>query len=60
MDGDYAESNPFSGGTGNWDQTLIDWIVRVVRNFHPVVGGASGQAAAQDQRISKSRLDRAA
>ena len=53
---DYAESNPFSSGTGNWDQTCIDWIVRVVRDFNPIVGGSSVQAAAQVQHISDNKV----
>jgi putative DNA methylase len=53
---DYAESNPFSNGTGNWAQTCIDWIVRVIREFNPAAGGTSLQAAAQDQQISVGKL----
>lgn len=53
---DYAESNPFSTGTGNWEKTCIDWIFRVVREFNPKVGGSSVQAAAQDQTISINKV----
>lgn len=53
---DYAESNPFSSGTGNWDQTCIDWIVRVVRNFHSTANGHAAQEAAQDQKTSKCKV----
>lgn len=53
---DYAEANPFSNGTGNWEQTCIDWIVRVVRNFHPIVRGCVTQEAAQDQRTSEGKV----
>lgn len=53
---DYAESNPFSSGTGNWDQTCIDWIVRVVRELNPKVSGISFQAAAQEQTISTNKV----
>jgi putative DNA methylase len=53
---DYAESNPFSAGTGNWEKTCIDWIARVVREFSPKAGGFSVQAAAQDQKISINKV----
>jgi putative DNA methylase len=53
---DYAESNPFSSGTGNWDQTCMDWIVRVIREFNPAARGKSVQAAAQDQDISINKV----
>jgi putative DNA methylase len=53
---DFAESNPFSKGTGNWEQTCIDWIVRVVREFSPKTGGVSVQAAAQDQDLSSNKV----
>jgi len=29
---DFAESNPFSDGSGNWNQTCISWIIRVIEN----------------------------
>lgn len=53
---DYAESNPFSAGTGNWEKTCIDWIVRVLREFNSKVSGSSVQAAAQDQEISLNKV----
>ncbi len=53
---DYAESNPFSKGTGNWDQTCIDWIVRVIREFKPMAAGHATQAAAQSQNISINKV----
>ncbi len=53
---DYAESNPFSAGTGNWVQTCVDWIVRVVREFDPPAKGSSTQAAAQNQTISRHKV----
>lgn len=54
---DYAESNPFSAGTGNWSQTCMDWIIRVIRNFAPSgVGGVSTQAAAQEQSLSTHKV----
>jgi putative DNA methylase len=53
---DYAESNPFSGGTGNWSQTCMEWIVRVVRDCDPKVPGVATQAAAQEQRLSTQKV----
>ncbi len=53
---DYAESNPFSSGTGNWEKTCIDWIARVVQEFSPMANGQSHQAAAQTQRISENKV----
>ena len=53
---DYAESNPFSGGTGNWSQTCMEWIVRVIRDCDPKVAGVATQAAAQDQRLSTQKV----
>lgn len=53
---DYAESNPFSAGTGNWSQTCVDWIIRVVQDFDPRASGVSVQAAAQDQSLSRQKV----
>jgi len=53
---DFAESNPFSSGTGNWEQTCVDWIVRVIREINPTVNGTATQAAAQDQTISQNKV----
>jgi len=53
---DYAEANPFSSGTGNWEQTCVDWIVRVVRNLQPIVGGFATLEPAQNQTTSKNKI----
>jgi putative DNA methylase len=53
---DYAESNPFSDGTGNWEQTCISWVVRVLQNFTPAAGGICKQADATQQSISKNKV----
>lgn len=53
---DFAEGNPFSNGTGNWEQTALDWVVRVVREFKPIVIGRVVQQDAQSQTISTGKL----
>lgn len=53
---DYAESNPFSNGSGNWEQTCVEWIVRVVREFNPTATGFAFQAAAQLQSMSVDKV----
>jgi len=53
---DFAEGNPFSEGTGNWEKTALDWVVRVVREFYPVVSGAARQQDAQNQAISTGKV----
>ncbi len=53
---DFAEGNPFSDGTGNWEQTALDWVVRVVREFRPVASGSAQQYDAQSQSISTRKI----
>ncbi|WP_308388542.1 DUF1156 domain-containing protein [Acidithiobacillus sp. AMEEHan] len=53
---DFAEGNPFSDGTGNWEQTALDWVVRVVREFRPVANGNVQQHDAQSQIISTRKV----
>lgn len=53
---DFAEGNPFSDGTGNWEQTALDWVVRVVRDFKPIANGRVEQQDAQSQAISTNKL----
>ena len=53
---DFAEGNPFSNGTGNWEQTALDWVVRVVREFKPIANGRVEQQDAQSQAISTNKL----
>ncbi|HFI7863561.1 TPA: DUF1156 domain-containing protein [Escherichia coli] len=53
---DYAEGNPFSDGTGNWTQTSLDWIIRVIRNFDATTLGVAIQADAQTQDISINKV----
>ncbi len=42
---DFAESNPFSSASGNWDDTAMSWIVRVVQEL-----AAAGMPATVTQR----------
>jgi putative DNA methylase len=53
---DYAESNPFSDASGNWESTCLDWVIRVIRNFTPASQGHSSQADAQSQTISSKKV----
>jgi putative DNA methylase len=36
---DFAEGNPFSSGTGNWLNTSVEWVVRVIRALTPLTSG---------------------
>lgn len=36
---DFAEGNPFSSGTGNWLNTCVDWVVRVIAALTPRASG---------------------
>jgi putative DNA methylase len=56
MTWDYPEANPFSDGSGSWEQTCIDWVERYVRTINPKVPGKSIQADAQTQTISAGRV----
>ena len=52
----FPEANPFSGGSGSWNQTCIDWIVRYIKTLDPPVAGTALQADAQTQSISADRV----
>ena len=54
---DYAEGNPFSTGTGNWLNTCMDWIVRVINTALPArEGGHACQNDASAQSISENKV----
>ena len=53
---DYAEGNPFSDASGNWLQTCMDWIIRVVQSFNPISDGVVKQNDAQTQSISAGKV----
>ena len=54
---DFAESNPFSAGSGNWAKTCMDWVVRVVERLPAAdSSGISILAEAQSQSISAGKL----
>ncbi|MEX0385767.1 DUF1156 domain-containing protein [Spiribacter onubensis] len=53
---DYAESSPFSNGSGNWEDTCLQWVVRVIQSFQSEIEGFSDQADAQNQGISHEKL----
>jgi putative DNA methylase len=52
---DFAESNPFSGGSGNWAQTSVDWVVRVITQLRTAPKGLCFHldAAKQDATAGK-------
>ena len=52
---DFAESNPFSLGSGNWRATCIDWIVRVIERLPSRIAGRALLAEAQSQSISRHK-----
>jgi len=53
MTWDYPEANPFSSGSGSWNQTCIEWIVRYLKTVAPRVPGIALQADAQRQSFSR-------
>ena len=53
---DFAESNPFSDAGGNWSNTCMEWVERVIRAFVPGNGGNALIADAQTQSISTGRV----
>jgi putative DNA methylase len=56
MTWDYPEANPFSNGSGSWEQTCIEWIERFVSTLDSEVAGTSLQADAQTQSVSTGRV----
>ena len=42
---DYAEASPFSDASGNWTDTALEWVAKVVNRFIP---GATGHAEMAD------------
>ena len=53
---DYAEANPFSGGTGNWEQTALAWVIRVILHFNANTLGLSSQQDAATQELTKNKV----
>jgi putative DNA methylase len=45
MTWDFAEGNPFSGSSGNWDNN-IDWVTKVLSFMRPTAKGKASQADA--------------
>ena len=56
MTWDYPEANPFSGGSGSWNQTCVEWIERYLKTVGPQVTGTALQADAQTQSLSYGRV----
>ena len=53
---DFAESNPTSDASGNWESTCIEWVVRVVALFNPAASGVAAISAAQSQTIGTDKV----
>ncbi|MEZ5951737.1 MAG: hypothetical protein R3C12_21505 [Planctomycetaceae bacterium] len=53
---DFAESNPFSDATGNWLDTALQWIPRVIEMLPAMAPGLATQAAAQRQEVSRGKF----
>lgn len=56
MTWDFAESNPFSDASGNWEGTALDWVPRVMNNFTTSVFGNSSQKDAQSQTVTANNF----
>ncbi len=53
---DFAESNPFSDASGNWLDTALQWIPRVIEMLPAMAPGMATQAAAQHQDVSHDKF----
>ena len=55
---DFAESNPFSSASGNWDDTAMSWVVRVVQQLAPAGMPATviQQHAAGETRLADGAI----
>ena len=53
---DFAEANPFSDASGNWSDTALQWIPRVIELLPAVGTGQAHQAAAQQQQFSRGHF----
>ena len=51
---DFAEGNPFSSGTGNWLNTCVDWVVRVIAALTPRASGNIQMADAASVTYERS------
>ena len=57
MTWDFAEGNPFSSGSGNWENTALGWIVRVVRSSsttHSLAGIIQQDAAGTTELVDNA------
>ena len=53
---DYPEGNPFSGSSGCWANTCIEWIYRVIKCLPAIGQGYAEQADAKSQAISRNKV----
>jgi putative DNA methylase len=56
MTWDYPEGNPFCDGSGNWNQTCLEWIERYLKTVAPAVAGRVEKADAQTQSVSVGKV----
>jgi putative DNA methylase len=56
MTWDYPEANPFSSGSGNWPDTCVEWVYRVVREFQASTPGNALQGDAQRQTTTSAKI----
>jgi putative DNA methylase len=56
MTWDFAESNPFSDASGNWESTALGWVPRVINIFTTSSAGYSSQRDAQNQTVTSSNF----
>ena len=53
---DFAEGSPFSSGSGNWLQTCLSWVIKVISLLPATSKGFAIQQAAQNQSISRDKI----
>ena len=52
---DYAEANPFSESSGNWN-SMLDWVQKVIAQSKPNASGTIGQLDAQAVEYSSNMV----
>ncbi len=57
MTWDFPEANPFSSGSGSWEKTCVDWIVRYLDGQKlSLCSGTAEQQDAQTQDLSRNNV----
>jgi putative DNA methylase len=47
MSWDFVEANPFSGASGNWEATALEWVAKALLSGAATTGGSISQVIAQ-------------